>query len=640
MGKHDASACFDEQELRAFTQALLRDLHTLERMLAEDRFERGVRRIGAEQEMFLVDRACRPAPCATEVLQRLEHPQITTELARFNLEANLTPLPFGGDCLRRMENELEELLALVRGAARESHAAVLLTGILPTLELGDLTMANMAPVPRYALLDKAMRRLRGGRFRFRIQGLDELDITHDNVMLESCNTSFQVHFQVDPVEFARLYNVAQAITAPVLAAAANSPILLGRRLWAETRVALFQQSVDARSDTQQARGDRSRVSFGDGWVRESVLEIFREDVARFRVVLAADSAENSEALLAAGEAPRLPALRLHNGTVYRWNRPCYGISDGKPHLRIENRVLPAGPTVLDELGNAALYFGLMAGMLEEQGPVEDLLSFDDAKANFTQAARVGLDARLRWFGGTVWSASALLLAELLPLARRGLERRGIAAADIERYLDVVEERVRCGRTGARWTLDSLAALGGERKLHQRVRAVTGAMLGRQESGRPVHEWALAASADGRDWRDGYRTVGQYMTTDLFTVRPGDIVDLAANLMEWEHIRHVPVEDDDGKLVGLVSHRALLRLVARGQRQGGAPVAVAAIMKRDPITVGPHTATLDAIKLMREHRVGCLPVVSEQRLVGIITERDLIDVAARLFEEHLREAEQE
>ncbi|MFM1873913.1 MAG: hypothetical protein RL398_3335, partial [Planctomycetota bacterium] len=118
-------------------------------------------------------------------------------------------------------------------------------------------------------------------------------------------------------------------------------------------------------------------------------------------------------------------------------------------------------------------------------------------------------------------------------------------------------------------------------------------------------------------------------------------DLAASLMDWRHIRHVPVEDNDGHLVGLVSHRTLLRLVGQGVRGSQrAPVAVKDIMRRDPITVTPSTPTLDAIELMRKHKVGCLPVVEEgMRLVGIITERDLIRVAAMLFEKHLRETQE-
>ena len=347
MGRQDLQADFSDDELRAFMKAILADVHALERMLDEDRFETGIRRIGAEQEMFLLDRSGRTWNGAAPMMQALNHKQFTYELAQFNLEANLEPQVFGGKCLSNMEQELTGLLQLARRTAEAQGGGIVLCGILPTLRRTDLGLDCMTQNPRYLALNNAMAHLRGGEFQFRIKGVDELEMTHDNVMLESCNASFQVHFQVGPKEFAKLYNTAQAITAPVLAASTNSPVLLGRRLWRETRVALFQQSVDSRSAAHQLRGRRPRVSFGDGWVRDSVLEIFREDIARFRVMLASDLDEDPEAVLDRGGVPAMTALLLHNGTVYRWNRACYGISDGKPHLRIEARAFPSGPSPVD-----------------------------------------------------------------------------------------------------------------------------------------------------------------------------------------------------------------------------------------------------------------------------------------------------
>ncbi|MCA9542783.1 MAG: hypothetical protein KC613_00280, partial [Myxococcales bacterium] len=315
MGQQDVESVMDTRELRTFTKGVLADLKALEQMLPTDVFERGIRRIGAEQEMFLVDGGARPAPKAVEVLRALGgDPAFTTELARFNLEANLPPYVFGGTCLRQMEQDLLRLITKAHQAALTQDCQVLLTGILPTLRLPDLGLHNMTPVPRYAQINQAILKLSGGRFRVRIKGTDELEVEHDNVMLEACNTSFQVHFQVAPEEFANLYNLAQAVTGPVLAAAVNSPILLEKRLWHETRVALFQHSVDDRSNAHRARGRRTRVRFGDAWVKDSVVELFRDDIARFRVLLGADVDEDPQAVLARGEVPQLSALRLHNGT--------------------------------------------------------------------------------------------------------------------------------------------------------------------------------------------------------------------------------------------------------------------------------------------------------------------------------------
>lgn len=641
MGEHDVSTTTDPQLQRAFVKALLDDVNALEEMLERPEvWDTGVRRIGAEQEMFLVDRAMAPAPVATEVLAAAGDPRLTTELARFNLEANLTPRVFGGDCLRALEREVREVVEVARAAAATAGADVVLTGILPTLRMSDLGLDNLAPNPRYRVLNDAMTRLRGGDFRVQIKGVDELEVTHDNVMLESCNTSFQIHFQVAPAELAKLYNVAQAVTAPVLAVAVNSPLLLQKRLWHETRVALFQHSVDARSTAMQARGQRPRVSFGERWLQSSVLEIFREDIATFRTLLAEVPGEQATAELAAGRIPRLSALRMHNGTVYRWNRPCYGWDATRAHLRIENRALPAGPTTADEVANAALFFGLMAEVTETYGDPAATMPFADAKANFFAAARHGLQAQFRWLDGRTHTAGGLVQGELLPMARAGLGRAGVDAADIDHYLGIVEARVRAQRTGAQWILGSLAAMeGGSTQRDRRYRRIVGAMLQLQRGEQPVHEWPHATLGDDDDWKEAFRTVGQFMTTDLFTVRPQDLVDLAASMMDWERIRHVPVEDDDGRLVGLVSHRALLRMVARGQLAAGTEVAVADIMRADPVTVTPSTPTLTAMKLMRDRGVGALPVVdAEERLVGIITERDLIDVSARLLERYLADDE--
>ena len=251
-----------------------------------------------------------------------------------------------------------------------------------------------------------------------------------------------------------LYNLAQAITAPVLAAAVNSPLLFGHRLWQETRLALFQHSTDARSATQQARSHPTRVSFGDSWIDKSVLELFQEQIARFRMIMINEAGENPLSLLARGEIPEFSALRMHNGTVWPWNRACYGVTNGIAHLRIENRVLPSGPTVLDEIANTAFFTGLMISLPNQYGEVSKVMPFDDAKANFFAAARHGLNAQFKWVDGKTHSASTLILDHLLPLAHQGLKEAGVDPADIDRYLGVIEERVRSGQTGAQWTMKS------------------------------------------------------------------------------------------------------------------------------------------------------------------------------------------
>jgi CBS domain-containing protein len=634
MAKEEISTLPDDAQRRLFVKRMLEDVRALERMMLSGQIESGVRRIGAEQEMFLVDRALAPANKALELLEHLPKASFTTELALFNLEANLQPLQLSGACLSAMENEIDTLLAEVRKVAATKNTQIVLCGILPTLDKPHLGLESMTPIPRYRQLNDIMVAQRGGHFKALIKGMDELQTLHDNVMLEACNTSFQLHYQVGAQEFAHLYNLAQLVTAPLLAAGVNSPVLLRHRLWHETRVALFQQSLDTRHEHKVQRGVRQRVSFGDEWVKESILEIYRDDIARFRSLITAAPDESPLGMLDRGLIPPLKSLRLHNGTVYRWNRPCYGIHEGKAHLRIECRVLPAGPTVRDEVANAAFFYGMMAQLADEYGDVTKFMAFDDAKANFVAAARYGLHARMKWVKGKTWAVDELILKQLLPAARAGLKKQDVDQADIDRYLGVLEERVLSTRTGAQWAFDSLAAMGEQGRAVDRYRALTAAMVENQVKGAPVHTWDLARLPEVGDDRDSFRTVAQIMTTDLFTVGPDDIVDLAASLMEWEHLRHVPVEVPDGKLVGLVTHRSLMRNITPARPDDQA-LTVAEVMDKHPQTCTPETSTLDAIRTMRTHKVSCLPVVRDGKLVGIITEHDFFGIAAQLLERWLQ-----
>jgi CBS domain-containing protein len=637
MGQNSISADSAGEERRVFMRHLLNDLRALEQLLKRDMIETDVRRIGAEQELFLVDRSWRPAPKALEVLERIDDDAFTTELGLFNLELNLDPLSFGGDCLGRLETALDAKLEILRKVTDALGLEAVLTGILPTLRKSDLDLDNMTPMPRYYALNKAMSALRGGAYEFHIKGLDELLLRHDSVMLEACNASFQVHFQVGAHEFPNLYNIAQVVAAPVLAAAVNSPVLFNRQLWRETRIALFQQAVDTRSSTDFLRDRSPRVTFGRRWVEHSVLELFQEDIARFRALVTQDLDEDPMEQLRQGQVPSLKALCLHNGTVYRWNRACYGITGGRPHLRIENRVLPSGPSVVDQVANAALWFGAISALSDKFEDITRAMAFDDALMNFTAAARLGLGAQLAWITGETLPAANLICDKLIPLARAGLEKRGIDGRDIDRYLGVIDRRVRNNRTGAHWIVHSLSGMRGHGSLGERMNALTAAMVERQRGGKPVAEWDDARLAEAGGWKHNFLKVEQYMTTDLFTVGEDESLDLVACLMEWERIRHVPVEDPQHRLIGLISYRSLLKLMARGLSPSkGHHVAVAEIMTRDPITISPESSTLGAIELMREHRISCLPVVKGERLVGLITERDLMNVAAELLREQLEE----
>ena len=634
MGEFRVEQETEPEQLRVFMQRILDDLRAVETMLAEGLFESGVARIGAEQEMVLVDSDYRPAPVAGAVLKTIDDTHFTTELARFNLEANLDPLPLSEHCLRFLEEQLDGVLTQARRGAEEHGADVLLTGILPTLDKSDLGLDNMAPVPRYFALAEAVRRIRGSEFDFHIRGRDELTLRHDSVMMEACNTSFQLHFQVDAEAFVPFYNIAQLLAAPVLAAAANSPLLFGKRLWRETRIAVFRQSVDVRRHRSHRRQQSPRVSFGERWIDESVVEIFREDISRFRLLLARDLGENPLDALARGvTAPALQALFLHNGTVYRWNRPCYGVTDGKAHLRIENRILPAGPTVVDEVANAAFWIGALKAIANEYGDVRSHLGFGAVKENFLAAARQGLEAQLHWLDGRSLAARELICGELLPRARGGLRSLGIASEDSDRYLDIVEERVRSRLNGSQWMLGSLAGMRPDGSSAENLATLTAAMITRQHAGEPVHTWPLAKPDEAPLRHRTHSRVSSLMTTDLFTVHENEVVDLVASLMDWKHIRHVPVEDDSHRLVGLVTHRILLRVLVQNHGSGRV-IAVRDVMEKEVVTVAPDTPTLEALALLKKHQIACLPVVEDDRLVGVLTEHDLMRLADELLTDFL------
>jgi CBS domain-containing protein/gamma-glutamylcysteine synthetase len=544
---------------------------------------------------------------------------------------NLDPHVVEPGCFDRLEAELEGRLAEVREAAISAGSQIVLSGILPTLGKSDMSLANITPRPRYLALNDALNRMRGKAYQLRIEGAEELFIEHDSVMLEACNTSWQVHMQLGPEEFAPLYNAAQLALGPVVAVATNSPLLFGKRLWSETRIALFQQSLDTRPSALHTREMSPRVHFGNRWVEHSVNEIFEEDVARFRPLVTRPNLADAQAVFEAGGGPELEALQIHNSTVYRWNRPCYGVNDGIPHLRIECRALPSGPSVKDEVANAAFWVGLTLGLAQEIPDLHQQMPFADAKANFLAASRLGLDAGLLWPGAGVVPAARLLEERLLPIAEAGLTEAGLSGSEVDERLGLIRERAASGRTGASWLVESLRGMTGPESRSEHLRALTRATIARQLSGEPVHRWELAQADEAQPLRGSDLRVEQHMTTSLFTVHEDESLDLAAFLMDRQHIRHVLVEDDEHRLVGLVSYRSLLRLLANGELEGeGIGIPVRGVMEPDPLTVSPETLTREAIELMRTRRISCLPVVSDGKLVGIVSERDFLSLAYRLL----------
>ncbi|MEX0770860.1 MAG: CBS domain-containing protein [Balneolaceae bacterium] len=634
MGEEKVRIAEDREQTQEFIKYLLRDIRAIEQMLNEGWFESDIARIGVEQELCLVDKNAKAAPISMEVLDKLNDKIFTTELAKFNLEINMDPIPFGENCLFKMEENLQFRLDTVRKAVEELGGDIVLCGILPTLRKVDLDMKNMTPLPRYRALCKAISKLRGGDYELRIQGLDELLMRFDSPLLEAANTGFQVHLQVNPDEMVEKYNIAQAITGPALAAAVNSPVLFGKRLWSETRVALFQQSIDTRQVGDHLRDSSPRVTFGNEWVKDSILEIYKEDIARYRVLLSSSVNEDVDNLLKTGIPPELKALQVHNGTVYRWNRPCYGITEGKAHLRIENRVFPSGPTVADEIANASLWLGLLNGLHNHYPNLTERLEFDDAKMNFFAASKLGLDTKFSWMDQKKYTAVDLIRHELLPIAREGLKNANVREADIETYLGIIEERIETSQTGSYWILKSQGSLGKNVSREQSLTAITNAMIKNQKKGEPAHKWGLAKIEDMEIWQPSKLLVEEFMTTDLFTVQKDDILELVANLIDWRRIRYVPVEDDNKQLIGLVTMRMVCREFNRAIYNEDGPVkTVEELMIKNPITIHPEASIMDAIEIMGGQKIGCLPVVKNNRLIGIITEQNYMTITAQLLQKH-------
>ncbi|MFW9617428.1 hypothetical protein [Aquabacterium sp.] len=470
MGQEIHASHFSEQDQARFDSALAAETRLARTLFQQGGFARTGMTAGYELEAWLLDRNFYPKPCNQRFLQALASPLVVPELSRFNIELNGLPQPLTGRGLSHMAQALAETWSACAHTAHADGGSVLAIGTLPTLREVDLNLASMTPASRYRALNERVLRARGGRpLTLKIEGLTQLDTTHRDVMLEAGTTSFQLHLQAPAQHMHRYLNAATLLSGPLIALSANSPFLFGQALWHETRIPLFEQAVACGDDDAG-----HRVTFGHGYVGPDVTELFDDNLLRYPVLLPLCS-----------DAPLddFAHLRLHNGTVWRWNRLLIGWdAQQQPHLRLEQRVMPAGPSLIDMWANAAFFYGAVHMLATQPLPPERLVPFDTARTNFYTAAREGLQAPQTWLDGKVWSAQELL-TQLLPLAREGLNRLGIAATDIDRYLDVVTLRLRTGQNGAAWQLAHHAR-------HHDLFKLTADYLAHQRSGAPVHEWPL------------------------------------------------------------------------------------------------------------------------------------------------------
>ncbi len=365
-------------------------------------------------------------------------------------------------------------------------------GMLPTLTPDHLTGESLSANPRYQLINEQIFAARGEDLHIAIDGPERLATYADTIAPEAACTSVQFHLQVSPAGLRPAWNAAQCIAGVQLALGANSPFLFGKELWRETRVALFEQATDTRPQELKEQGVRPRVWFGERWIT-SIFDQFEENVRYFPALLPVCDDEDPEAVLARGDTPRLGELRMHNGTIYRWNRPIYDVFRGKPHLRVENRVLPAGPTVVDILANGAFYYGLVRALMQQDRPLWSQMSFAAAADNFDAGARKGIDAQLYWPGLGEVPATELVLRRLLPLARQGLDGWGVDGRVSDRLLAIIERRCTSHQNGAEWQARTFHHIDEHRQPLDRrdsLREMLRQYVELMHSNEPVHTWPV------------------------------------------------------------------------------------------------------------------------------------------------------
>jgi hypothetical protein len=491
MGKDVSQATFSREDRARYRQKVRRCLDVFALMLNDFRFDADRPTTGLEIELNLIDDDAQPAMRNAEILADLADPSFQTELGQFNLEINVRPRLIAGHGFDEYERDVSASLAHADERARKHDAKLVLIGILPTLTQAHTVLDNLSANPRYRVLNEQMINARGEDMALDIRGVERLQASADSIAPEAACTSVQFHLQVAPDDFAQTWNASQAIAGIQVAIGANSPFLFGRQLWSETRIALFEQATDTRPDELKAQGVRPRVWFGERWIT-SIFDLFEENVRYFPPLLPITEDEDPVEVLHNGGVPRLGELRLHNGTVYRWNRPVYDIMNGRPHLRVENRVLPAGPTVVDMLANAAFYFGLVRELAEADRPIWTQLTFSAAEQNFHTAARDGIRSMVWWPRLGELPVTELVLEKLLPKAYDGLDRFGVDPITRDRLLSVIEGRCLNRRNGAVWQAETLKMLQHEHNFDRRSALCE--MLRRYSANladnEPVHTWPL------------------------------------------------------------------------------------------------------------------------------------------------------
>ena len=588
-----------------FINNLTNDIQILEELISNNKLE-SFDRIGAEQEFCIVDSNFRANPINKKLLNELNSNDFVAEIAKFNMELNIKPIDINKNCLEQLHKVILKKMKLASFKAKKLDSKIIMTGILPTVRKYDLRFENITNNKRYFDLCNAINTIRGDYYKLRIRGLDELVFQHDSPLVEGCNTGYQFHLQIGPKDFKKMYNISQLIAAPVLAISTNSPMLFGKRLWNETRIAVFQQSTDTRIIGNYHPETLPRVTFGNEWIDKSIIEIFKEDIIRYKILLKqlTQSKENNK-------IPKMKALSLHNSTVYRWNRPCYGIYKGKPSLRIEARMFPAGPTIIDQVANSSFWLGLMNFFkynLSED--ISELMDFKDARSNFYASAQQGIDSTFKWVNGTRIGARKLILNELIPKAAIGLARLNIDAEHIDKYLNIIKERTISRQTGSRWITDSFDELSKKASIQNSLSSITSEIIELQAADIPVHKWPISKETVVIN-NPSNLLAEECMDRYIYSVYENEPINLALKINEWKKHDYIVVVNRQGKITGDITEKELKK--AKKQKLS----LVKDIMNKNVIYIQPDTKISKALKIINENNLKMLPVCENKLFIGML-----------------------
>ncbi|WP_196138656.1 glutamate--cysteine ligase [Aliikangiella sp. G2MR2-5] len=485
MGRDILEREYSAKDYEQFNRRIHDQVDILKQVIAKPEFGKEPISIGAELEMYLMNSQGDVSPVNLELLELLQDIQYQTELNKFNLELNLSPVPAKGKPFNELTKEIITKFNRLSSVASKIDTRPLAVGILPTLQERHLSKEYMTDVGRYRLLARELLKHRGEPFHIKIDGDDPVDFYSSEVCVEGANTSFQVHLMTEKDKFANTFNAAQLTLPMAVATAANSGVFLGKCLWDETRVVLFKQSIDNRVPDASGWRQPSRVTFGHGWVRKSAWELFSETVNLYQPIFPELFDDDSSGL------PELAELNLHMGTTWPWNRAVYS-NKGNGHLRIEFRALPAGPTALDMSANAAFSIGMAVGLEEKIDEYLSRIPFRFAEYNFYRAAKCGMRATVLWpqnyQNKPVEVPIKNIIDDMLQVASDGLSKLGVDRDERDKYLHIIQRRLSTGINGATWTKQTLRHLRKSMNSDEASSKLLDLYFENQMGGQPVSEW--------------------------------------------------------------------------------------------------------------------------------------------------------